>query len=239
MTIWSYGNDQMKSERVHIPYLKKVQTCIKNFFCLSKDWNVIISKVQKDQICEKTLIALLSHMVKTAQCLTAKKNSLSDTSALYWTAMFPNSYTHYSTKSVIWPISHLKILRFGTDRSEETVQTGSSLIRVYSVCHSFSNFWTYNCMVKPLLVKFLDNYRNNFRCLSIYTHSNNFNMVVLPVVGDRISSSNPAGGVILQEPTHLSHDMRKPVFAICEQQRRRSACASTQSDQCLCYSLLR
>ena len=31
--------------------------------------------------------------------------------------------------------------------------------------------------------------------------------------------------------------MRKPVFAICEQQRRRSACASAQSDQRLCCSL--
>ena len=28
--------------------------------------------------------------------------------------------------------------------------------------------------------------------------------------------------------------MRKPVYAICEQQRRRSACASAQSDQRLC-----
>ena len=33
--------------------------------------------------------------------------------------------------------------------------------------------------------------------------------------------------------------MRKPAFAICEQQRRRSACASAQSVQRLCYSLLR
>ena len=30
---------------------------------------------------------------------------------------------------------------------------------------------------------------------------------------------------------YLSHVMRKPVYAICEQQRRRSACASAQSDQ--------
>ena len=36
---------------------------------------------------------------------------------------------------------------------------------------------------------------------------------------------------------YLSHIMRKPVYAICEQQRRRSACASAQSDQCLCCSL--
>ena len=37
----------------------------------------------------------------------------------------------------------------------------------------------------------------------------------------------------------ISHIMRKPVFAICEQQRRRSACTSTESDQRLCYNLLR
>ena len=37
----------------------------------------------------------------------------------------------------------------------------------------------------------------------------------------------------------MSHIMRKLVFATYEQQRRRSACASSQSDQRLCYSLLR
>ena len=35
----------------------------------------------------------------------------------------------------------------------------------------------------------------------------------------------------------MSHVMRKSVFAICEQQRRRSACAFAQSDQHLCCSL--
>ena len=39
--------------------------------------------------------------------------------------------------------------------------------------------------------------------------------------------------------SHLSHIMRKPVFAICEQQRRWSAYASMQSDQHLCCSLPR
>ena len=36
------------------------------------------------------------------------------------------------------------------------------------------------------------------------------------------SDSNTSG--------YMSHIMRKPVYAICRQQRRRSACASTQSD---------
>ena len=35
---------------------------------------------------------------------------------------------------------------------------------------------------------------------------------------------------LLSSPS-LSHVMRKPVFAICEQQRLRLACASVQSDQ--------
>ena len=38
---------------------------------------------------------------------------------------------------------------------------------------------------------------------------------------------------------YLSQVMRKPVYAICEQQRRISACASAQSDQRLCCSLSR
>ena len=37
---------------------------------------------------------------------------------------------------------------------------------------------------------------------------------------------------------NMSHVMRKPAFAICEPQSRRSACASAQSDQRLCCSLL-
>ena len=36
----------------------------------------------------------------------------------------------------------------------------------------------------------------------------------------------------------MSHVVRKPVFAICEQQRRRLACASAQSDQHLCFRCL-
>ena len=37
----------------------------------------------------------------------------------------------------------------------------------------------------------------------------------------------------------MSHFMRKPVYDICDQQRRRSACASVQSDQRLYGSLPR
>ena len=36
---------------------------------------------------------------------------------------------------------------------------------------------------------------------------------------------------------HLGLEARKPNFAACEQQRRRPACASAQSDQRLSYSL--
>ena len=37
---------------------------------------------------------------------------------------------------------------------------------------------------------------------------------------------------------YMIHVMRKPVLAICEQQRRRSACASAQSVQHLCFRYL-
>ena len=38
--------------------------------------------------------------------------------------------------------------------------------------------------------------------------------------------------------TYIDLDARKPVFEVCKQHRRRPACTSAQSDQCLCYSLL-
>ena len=37
----------------------------------------------------------------------------------------------------------------------------------------------------------------------------------------------------------MSHIMRKPVYDMCGQQRRRSPCAFAHSDQHLCCSLLR
>ena len=37
---------------------------------------------------------------------------------------------------------------------------------------------------------------------------------------------------------YMGFDARKPVFGVCEQQRHRSACASVQSDEHLCYSLI-
>ena len=36
---------------------------------------------------------------------------------------------------------------------------------------------------------------------------------------------------------HLGRDARKPVFGVCEQKMHRPACASTQTDQRLCYLL--
>ena len=35
----------------------------------------------------------------------------------------------------------------------------------------------------------------------------------------------------------MCHVMRKPVYFICKQQRRRPACAAAQSDQCLYCSM--
>ena len=50
-------------------------------------------------------------------------------------------------------------------------------------------------------------------------------------------NSSDTGAPVLD--LHLSRVMRTPVYAICEQQRRRSACASAQSDQHLCCLLPR
>ena len=71
---------------------------------------------------------------------------------------------------------------------------------------------------------------------TLFSLQNNFLSLLL-----RLKVGHIAEVVWISEGTtcYMSRVMRKPVFAICEQQRRRSACASVQSDQRLCYSLLR
>ena len=49
----------------------------------------------------------------------------------------------------------------------------------------------------------------------------------------------PKGSGELNMYLYMSHIVRKPVLPLCKQQRRRSACASAQSDQRLCCSLPR
>ena len=55
------------------------------------------------------------------------------------------------------------------------------------------------------------------------------------------SCSRHLNGFTIEQSLMMNHMMirimRKPVLAICKQQRRRSACASMQSDQYLCCSL--
>ena len=58
--------------------------------------------------------------------------------------------------------------------------------------------------------------------------------VILLLIKDDID-----GNFFLIPVKDMSHVMRKPVYAMCEQQRRRSACASAQSDQRLYCSLLK
>ena len=44
----------------------------------------------------------------------------------------------------------------------------NSLMRVYTVCHTFYIFWTHSCVLKPPCSNFSDNYSNNCRCPNIY-----------------------------------------------------------------------
>ena len=124
------------------------------------------------------------------------------------------------------------------DPDQTAPRGGSSLIRVYTVCHSVCIVWTRYSMVEP--------------------HSSNFRVITTNFLGVRIirkftvlnslgkmmtkpcSLSFPLTHLInsiIHEHSNRSHVMRKPTFAICEQQSHRSACASTQSDHCLCCSL--
>ena len=64
-------NDVVKETQY--PVFEKSAELHKNIFCLNNDWNVIISKAEKVQICGKTCIALPSYTVRNAYCLTVRK----------------------------------------------------------------------------------------------------------------------------------------------------------------------
>ena len=55
-------------------------------------------------------------------------------------------------------------------------------------------------------------------------------------LGVQVKCSNPAERNV--DVSHKGLDARKPSSMGCEQQRRRPASASAQSDQRLCYSLI-
>ena len=55
-------------------------------------------------------------------------------------------------------VNTIMILSFRTDRPGQTVQTQSSLIRVYTVCHSVCIVWTHYSMVEP--------HSSNFRVIT-------------------------------------------------------------------------
>ena len=55
-------------------------------------------------------------------------------------------------------------------------------------------------------------------------------------IGVQVKCSKPTERNV--DVSHKGLDARKPVFDGLEQQRRRPACASAQSEQRLCYSLI-
>ena len=65
------------------------------------------------------------------------------------------------------------------------------------------------------------------------------NIITILFVGVIIFAAYLRKCWVFKSADNMSHVMRKAVYGVCEQQRRRSACASAQSDQRLCCSLPR
>ena len=81
---------------------------------------------------------------------------------------------------------------------------------------------------------------------TLFAQTSLINTVINNIIGTNVFFTRSFAPIIITNPgplsstavnRHMSHVMRKPVLTICEQQRCRSACASTQSDQRLCCSL--
>ena len=122
-----------------------------------------------------------------------------------------------------WLPQVTKALENATSRKLPTcINRSQVLFKNIKICKYWLNILLYHELGKQLARQKLNAVPENRRkrlLLFSYGH----------VLTCRLSWCNP----------YLSNVMRKPVFVICEQQRRRSACASAQSDQHLCGSLLR
>ena len=112
----------------------------------------------------------------------------------------------------LWVLQHMQhtvmILSFRTDVPGQTVQTQirlSSLIRVYTVCHSVCIVWTHYFMVEP--------------------HSSNFRVITRNFWGVRIFRKFTVKSLL-----HWARSCENVSYVICEPQRCRSACTSAQSD---------
>ena len=100
--------------------------------------------------------------------------------------------------------------------------------------------------IKSVVVKMVSNLgylHNNILRIFLYSGICQFLYVSLYKLNIRLFVSellHMVGDIFLchSKLNKMSHVMRKPVLAIYEQQRRRSACTSAQSDQHLCCSLL-
>ena len=121
--------------------------------------------------------------------------------------------------------------------------TNAKLIRIWTVRWQSQNSFTRLIQGTSSNMKHVSSLRGTFSILIKYVidlmyyrlsstaRNNHYKMVV------RWFSFLSHQLICLHIWYHLSHVMRKPVLAICEQQRRRSACASAQSDPHLCCSL--
>ena len=66
-------------------------------------------------------------------------------------------------------------------------------------------------------------------CLQICVNTDEKHILFIHVICKTIHQHNAS--------VYMGLDARKPVFGVCEQQRRRRACASLQTNQRICYSL--
>ena len=138
---------------------------------------------------------------------------------------------------------------FGDWHARSRSEYSSSLLRVHIVCYSLYIFQMH-CYIIDHLVYILrkitvtiigvPNIYNFYGyVLYCYEVSNNVQLITNKLLVKLCAQRQLTWILLWLDPdlSIMSRTMRKPVFVICKQQRRRSACTSAQSDQHLCCSL--
>ena len=138
---------------------------------------------------------------------------------------------------------------FGDWQARSRSECSSSLLRVYIVCYSLYIFQTHCYIIDHLVyilrkitvtIKGVPNIYNFYGyVLYCYEVNNNVHLIINKLLV-KLCAQTKLTWILLwfdQDLSIMNRTMRKPVFVICKQQRRRSACTSAQSDQHLCCSL--
>ena len=138
----------------------------------------------------------------------------------------------------LWMAGHAQLKFVMTECSKTQIRLTGLILYLYTfslrlscwnIWFSWITFWVF-----PLYLVL----SISFRYITIKMPKNATNITQPTTWARKCTKKQWTHGKDKQQSHWLSQVVRKPVFVMCDKQRRKSTCASVQSDQCLCLRCL-